>query len=485
MTRTFLLLSAGAIALSGCASPELTAALSAREPGFDMVRSSTSVATRSQTVFLQDASAIRENADRVHKMVHKRQVSADTAVQVALLNNRGLQAAYAGLGMSAAEIWQTTLQPNPKVSLGLMGIDSDGLAWRALEGIIVNNILALTTAERRSRLAETRFQQAQLRAVEETLRLATETRLAWVDAVAAFEASSLLRAAETTADAQSDLAQELGQTGFLNAGAQARDQALHAELAGQRARARLDAQIAKEKLTRLMGLWGSETEYYVPDALPALPDRAGAVRDAEAQALSRRVDLVLTRLELQAMAQEFGLENATRSVTDLELIAGFETERENTPGGVEEETTPQVEVEFDIPIFDSGQARLRRAEMAYLQAAHRLAERAVTIRSEARAAQAELAGSHQIARHYRDNLLPLREMAEREALRAYNGMIESYTELLDAIRYRLAAQMTEASARADYWRAEARMTATLYGGGDGGGDSAGAPAMASAAKPGH
>lgn len=483
MKRAGLLLSISA--LSACASPDLTAGLAAREPGFETVRNTTFAATRAQTVFLQDAGSIRANSERVHQIVHGRTLSADTAVQVALLNNRGLQAAYAELGMTAAEIWQTTLQPNPTVSLGVLGISADGLAWRALEGMIASNILALTTSGRRSRIAETRFRQAQLRAAEETLRVATETRLAWIEAVAAFEAASIVRDAESTADAQSDLARELGETGFLNRAAQARDQALFAELAGQRARARLDAQIAKERLTRLMGLWGTGTEYYVPDALPALPGRAGAPRDAEAQALARRVDLILARLELQAVAQEHGLVSATRSVTDLELIAGFELEREDTGAGIERETTPQVEVEFAIPVFDSGEARLRRAEMAYLRAAHQLAERAVTVRSEARAAQAELAGAHQIARHYRDNLLPLRALVESETLRAYNGMIESYTELLDAIRARQAAQMTEVSARADYWRAEALMTAALYGGGGEGGGGGAAPEMAAGGAPGH
>ena len=100
-----------------------------------------------------------------------------------------------------------------------------------------------------------------------------------------------------------------------------------------------------------------------------MPARAGTTRDVEAQALQRRVDLVQARLELEAVAAEHGLENATRSVSDLELISGFETEREKSGAGIETRTTPQLEVEFAIPIFDSGQARLRRAELAYLRAA--------------------------------------------------------------------------------------------------------------------
>lgn len=178
MKRASFLLTISALALSACANPELTAALSGREQGLQTVRSTTTAATRAQTAFLQDAESIRLTSERVHQMVHGKTISADTAVQIALLNNRGLQAAYAELGMTTADIWQATLQPNPTVSVGLLGINAEGLAWRALEGMIANNILALATRERRGEIAQTRLRQAQLRAAEETLRIATETRLA-------------------------------------------------------------------------------------------------------------------------------------------------------------------------------------------------------------------------------------------------------------------------------------------------------------------
>ena len=487
MKRPLLLLSVGSLALSACANPELTAALSADAPGFATVAATTRAATGRETVLLQDAAAIRANADRVHAMIHRRTVSADTAVQVALLNNRGLQAAYADLGLTAAEIWQGTMSPNPALSVGLTGLGLEGLAARTIEGLISANLLALATRERSDRIAAARFEQAQLRAVEETLRIAHDTRLAWIDAVAAFEAGGLMRQAEGTAEAQADLAVELGRTGYLNEAGQAADLALHAELSGQRARARLDAQIAKERLTRLMGLWGSETEYFVPNALPGLPGRPRGVADIEARALQGRVDLALARLELQAVAEEGGLSNATRFVSDIDLVTGFETEFEDTGSGVASETSPDVALEFAIPIFDSGEARRRRAEQAYLRAAHQLAERAVSIRSEARAAQAELSGTHQIARHYRDTLVPLRTQFEAETLRAYNGMIETPAELLDAIRGRLDAQLSEAAARADYWRADAGLTAALYGGGDGApaGGGGGAALASSGGGAGH
>ena len=485
--RPIVMSLSAALTLSACANPDLTAALAAREPGFEEVRNVTGTVMRQDTVWLQDADQIRQTAERVHALVHERTITADQAVQVALLNNRGLQASYAELGMTSAEIWQSTLQPNPVVSLGVLGIGAEGVgAWRAIEGIIANNILSLATSGRRSRVAEVRFRQAQLRAAEATLAVGLEARTAWIDAVAAFETAGLLRDAESTADAASELAARLGETGFLNRSDQAREQALHAELAGQRARARLDAQLAKERLTRALGLWGTEVDYFVPNALPALPRAPSAQRGVEAEALAGRVDLAIARLELEAVAREHNLTQATRIVSDLEIIAGFETERANVGGVIETETTPRVDIDFAIPIFDSGEARMRRAETAYLRAAHQLAERAVTVRSEARAAHAEYVGAHRIATHYRDTLLPLRRTIEAEALLSYNGMITTTFELLADTREALNAGLMESGARADFWRAEAAMMGAIYGGGDAaGGGGGGASAAIAGASPGH
>ena len=53
---------------------------------------------------------------------------AETAVQVALLNNKGLQASYAQIGLSAAEAWQQSTPENPVVSIGLLGIGAPEVA---------------------------------------------------------------------------------------------------------------------------------------------------------------------------------------------------------------------------------------------------------------------------------------------------------------------------------------------------------------------
>lgn len=442
--------------------------------GFANVASQTSVAIGKRTAFAETQAENDALRKQVRGMVHGKTLSADTAVQVALLNNRGLQASYANVGLSAAEAWQQATPVNPVVSIGVLGIGAAELGvYRAIEGLITTNLLEAKTRKQRVALADVNFRAAQLEAVNDTLSLANQTRQAWINSVAAFETVSYLSRAKATSDAGSELARRLGETGALNKAGQAREHAFNAEIAGQLAQARLNATRAKENLTRLMGLWGAEVNYYVPDALPTLPRSVGRMTAVEAKALRNRVDLRVAKLGLEAQAAAFGLTDQTRLVTDLELIAGFEAEREAEGSEIATETTPQIELEFAIPIYDTGKARMRKAELMYLQAANALAEKAVNVRSEARGAQAAYLASHRIALHYRDVLVPLRETVEEEALLSYNGMITSTFELLTDVRQKLGASLEAADAKRDFYLAQADLTAAIYGGGAAGAGSGG------------
>lgn len=455
--------------IGGCAATAQEALYGNSLAGFGTVQAATRTATGKNAVWIQDRKTADRMTSQVRGMVHGKTVGADTAVQVALLNNRGLQAAYAELGLSATDAWQETMFVNPTASIGVLGIGAPELgAFRALEGMIVNNIFALVTRDRRIDIADTRFRKAQLDAAVATLSLAAETRRAWVEAASAWERVAYLNQARVAADAASELASRLGESGALNKSGQAREHVFNAELAGETARARLAARTAKAELTRLMGLWGSDIEYEVPNQLPSLPKALARVETIETDALGHRADLKAAALELEALAKQYGLTDATRYMTDLGLVAGFEAEREVEDGEVETVLTGQAEIEFVIPIFDSGRARARRAELEYMAAANRLAEKAVDVRSEARSAYDEYKSTYDIARHYRNNVLPLRTTIEEEALLTYNGMITSTFELLADTRAKIDSVLLSVDAKRDFWLAEANLAPTIYGGRSGG-----------------
>ncbi len=437
--------------------------------GFVAVSARAQPVTKTQSVWVTNAAQAAQIDAKVRQLVKGRTIDADTAVRVALLNNRGLQAAYADLGTSVAELWQESLPVNPSIAIGAFGNN----VTQTLEGAIIANVLSLATRPRRIAIAETRVRQAQERAIEATLRLAHDTRRAFIEASAAWGVVVELNRAKVTADAAAELASELGRTGAFAKAEQARQQAFYAELTADTARARLAARIAKEQLTRLLGLWGETLTYEVPNGLPDLPRRVADQSTIERQALLNRVDLKIAKLELEALARSYGLDKATRYVSDLALAGGLEYEREEETEeedgqertNVTNRLTPRIEVEFEIPIFDSGQARLRRAELATMRAGNLLAERAVNVRSEARAAWLAYRGTYDIAKQYRDAVVPLRRTIEDESVLTYNGMITNTFELLADTRARINSVRAALEARRDFFLSEVDIAAAIYGGG--------------------
>src|SRR6266478_3795630 len=223
----------------------------------------------------KDVVSIRtaDDAERVQNTVRglllRRGLTADTAVQIALLNNRGLQASYNELALAEADLVGASLPPNPTFSISR--ISGDGAL--EIERQVVGDILALATLPFRSEIARQRFQKAQLRAAEETLRLAAEVRRAYFRTVAANEMVGLLTDAKSTAESTAQLARKLGETGALNKLDQAREQVFYAETTADLATLRQDATSSRERLSRLLGLWGGNLDFRLPQKLPVLPRR--------------------------------------------------------------------------------------------------------------------------------------------------------------------------------------------------------------------
>lgn len=474
------------ILLGGCAATAEEAFYSNPFAGFSAVQANVQSATGKRSVWLQNKQTADAIAAQVHDLVHQKTIDADTAVQVALLNNKSLQAAYADLGLSATAVWQEATFENPTASVGVLAITAPEVeAFRAIEGTIVNGIFSLLTRERRIDIAETDFRRAQFDAALATLSLAAETRRAWIEAASAWERVVYLDQAKAAADAASELAESLGKSGALPKAAQAREHVFYAELAGETAQARLAARLAKEELTRLMGLWGENIEYEVPNRLPALPNGLVQKDSIVADALRHRADLQAAMIELEAIPKRYGLEEATRYVTDLALMASFEAER-GEDGEAETAANAEAEVEFVIPIFDSGKASKRAAELEYMRAANLLAQQAVTVRSEACAAYDAYRSTYDIARHYQNAVLPLRTTIQEEALLTYNGMITSTFELLADTRATIDSRLLFIDAKREFWLAQANLAPTIYGGGGEAGGSGGEPAeIAEAAEAGH
>jgi outer membrane protein TolC len=347
-----------------------------------------------------------------------------------------------------------------------------------IERRIVANILALATLHARADIAGDRFRQAQLRAAEETLRVAAETRRAWYRTVAANELVAFLTEAKSAAEAATQIAKRLGETGALNKLDQAREQVFYAEITAQLAKMRQTAGSERERLIRAMGLWGDDTRFRLAAALPALPRQARALPAIEVDAIRRRVDLQVLRLEVVALGKTHGLTEATRFINLLEVAGIDKKKTERHTGHVDR--ARGHELEFQIPIFDFGEVRVRQARETYLQAVNRLTEKAVNVRSEARDAYRVYRSSYDIARHYRNEVLPLRKIISEETLLRYNAMQIDVFALLAEARQRIGATVSAIEAQRDFWLAAVDLSVAVVGGGGAAGPSSAAPKMAAA-----
>jgi outer membrane protein TolC len=471
--RKFLHASALALALglAGCASLPPDGGMGAVQAfGGDAIGKNV-LAIRSG----EEAVAARAIVDKLLA----RPLSADDAVQIALLNNRELQAAYNQLGISEAQMVQASLPPNPTFTIERIA----GAGSVEIEARVIGSILALLTLPARAQVASDRFKQAQLQAAEATLRVATETRRAYYRAIAARVLAGFLVQSQSAAQAAAELSKSLGESGTMNKLDQARNQVFFAELIGQLAQARQNAGTERERLIRAMGLWGADLNFNLPASLPIVPSRPAARPDIEREAVARRLDLQMMRIEVQMQARSANLTNATRMVSVLDL-AGI---GKRVKAGGDRERERGFELELQIPIFDLGTAKVRQAEETYMQSVNRLAAKAVEVRSEAREAYGSYRAAYDIAGHYRREVLPLRKIISDETLLRYNAMqIDVFTLLAEA-RQRIASTTAAIEAERAFWLAATNLGASVLGGGaaSGEGEARGGAVAAAESAAGH
>jgi len=162
------------------------------------------------------------------------------------------------------------------------------------------------------------------------------------------------------------------------------------------------------------------------------------------------------RLGVEQMASNLDLTRTTRFVNVLEL--GLVHNSSNA-------APPQrgFEVSVELPLFDWGDARIAKAEAIYMQALNRAAAIAVNARSEVREAYIGYRHAFDIAKHHRDEIVPLRKRIADENLLRYNGMLIGVFELLADARAQIASVGASIDALRDFWLAQADLDMALIG----------------------
>ncbi len=452
-----------ALLLGGCAgfSPD---------GGFGVVETTVRERTGQSAQWVRSEDEANSVRTRVKELLAQ-PLTAERAVQVALLNNPGLQAAYAEMGIAEADLVQASRWSGPKFSFARLR-RGDELEY---ERSVFIDILGLVTIPLATKAQEKRFDAAKSRAAAEAMRLALDARRGYFTAIAAQEAVRYMEQVKSAAEASAELGRRMAAAGNWSKLNQQREQAFYAETTAQLARVKQARVASRERLSRLLGLWGDDLGFVLPDRLPDLPKAAREPGDLEAQALVQRLDVQAARRDTEALAESLGLSKVSRFVNLLEL------------GAIHNTDSPKPaqrgwEVELRIPIFDFGGARVARAEHVYQQSVNRLADTAIRARSEVRESYAAYRTAFDLARHYRDEVVPLRKRISEEMLLRYNGMLSSVFELLADARDSVGSVNAYIEALRDFWLAESDLQAALTAGSPGA-TAPGARATAMPASP--
>lgn len=422
-----------------------------RDGGFNAVSSAASERLAKDTAWVktdQDREAV---AKRTQELL-ARPLSMDDAVQVALLNNPGLQATYTDLGIAEADLVQANRLPNPGFTFSRASSSNDLIIGRTF----TLGILSVLTLPLATHIEGRRFEQTKLETADAMLKVAAQTRRAYINAVAAQQSLKYAEQVKDSAEAAAELAQRMRQAGNFSKLDYAREQAFYAEAATMLARSRQQAVSAREKLTRMMGLWGSAIEYKLPERLPALPKDRPELEKLEQFAMENRLDIQAAKLQTQTVASSLGLSKTTRFINALQVgyLNNFETDKGHEHG---------YEISVEVPIFDWGSAKVARAEATYMRSVNRLAQTAVNARSEIRESYSTYLTDYDIAKHYRDEVIPLRKIISDEMLLRYNGMLASVFELLSDSRDQVGAVSSYIDALKDYWLAETDLQQAIGG----------------------
>ena len=445
---------AGAALLGACAgfSPD---------GGFGPVEQTAKERLGKDLRWARSAADLDPLAQRVADLLAK-PLTMDDAVQIALLNNRGLQASFQELGITEAEVVQAGRLPNPGFGFGRNRRGDE----REIERGLHFNLARLLALPMVQRLESRRFQEVQARVTMGVLSLAAETRKAYVHALAAEESVRYMQRVLQAADASAELARRMEQVGNFNKLQRAREQSFHADATLKLAQAQQAQRSTRERLTRLLGLWGPQTAFVLPERLPDLPKAPLELPDIEQTALAQRLDVQGAKLAVEQTAQNLGLTRTTRFVNVLEL--GLLRNSSN-----EAPAQRGWEIGFELPLFDWGSARVAKAENIYMQTLHRAAETAINARSEVREAYTGYRSAYDIALHHRDELVPLSQRIAEENLLRYNGMFIGVFELLADARSQIATVNASIQALRDFWIAQADLDMALIG----------KPSLAAAAGP--
>jgi outer membrane protein, heavy metal efflux system len=431
--------------LAGCATFDQRA-------GFSDVRTAIEARSGRRVAWNLGTELDAEAAEDVRQLLAG-PLTADAAIQVALLNNRGLQATYAELGVAQADVVQAGLLTNPVFDGAVFFPVAGGPVKADLS--VAMSFLDIFYRPLRRRVAAARFEEAKLQVTGAVLDFAATVRAAFYRHQAHEQRRELLETVVQALAVSADVTERLYAAGNITDLDRARERALLEEEKLQLRAAEVAVGESRARLNTLMGLWGDEITWQIERRLPELPADALPVEGLERHALAQSLDVASARQRLVVGGEQLGVSRAMLLFPESSLGAGAEREEGEWKVG------PIIEV--PIPLLNQGQGRLGRVAAEFRRAEQAYYAEGVRVRSTARLVNTRLQGAEDRARYSRDIVLPLRERIVRETQLQYNAMQVGVFELLRAREQQIEAAIAYVDALLDYWLARTDLELLLSG----------------------
>ncbi len=443
---------AGGVLLAGCARVD-------PRPDYQQAQAWVEQSTGAQRLF--DPQRRAEDAELVSRLLEDG-LTADEAVQVALLNNAGLQEALYEIGVARADLVQAGLLSNPVLGVAFRLPAGGGLANIDLD--LAQNIAELWQMPVRKRIARRDLERTIFQVAQQAVATATEARRRYYAAVAADRRLEIARQNVVLSEEVLELTRFRRQAG---AGSEldvnlARGVVLEARR--QSAELRLEASSARRALADQLGLSLRADELELRDPLPDPPGYRIDPQAAVTLALQRRLDLRAAREAAAAAEQALVLEYR-RIFPTLEVGVAMERDARQRQGGrklladtarasiaagrlsapdIQPRSERQRErrkdvitgplISLELPVFDQNVAGIARARLIYEQRQRTWEGLVRRLHQQVRDALDRAETAWDVARFYREQILPQASQSLEMARDAYRAGKVSILAVLDAQR---------------------------------------------------
>jgi cobalt-zinc-cadmium efflux system outer membrane protein len=357
------------------------------------------------------------------------ELTVDSAIQIALLNNPKVQAIFEEIGIARADLVEAGLLSNPSFSIEVRYPHIKGLQTN-IEYLITSSLLDIFLIPLRTRLAATEFEQTKLKVSNEILNMAFDVRETYYELVSENKKIIYIKSIVELISINSEIVSKQINIGNVNAleFQLSQSRLLEAEL--ELAKSKAEIIRLSEKLNRLLG-FNEEVCLILPEYLDGIDYQGFDLCTLESIALEERLDLQVARFEIARLGRMLGLKDWW---TYTNLQGGLAGERD--PDGA---NLIGPGFSGELPVFNYGQAARMRLFAKLRQAQDRLAELEIQVRSEVREAHKLLMSYLKIINDYQNRLLPMQSKISASSEELYNVMGLGVNRLLENKRMEVVA----------------------------------------------